>query len=81
MVEGNKKKGIDDYDFIKQIGEGAFGNVYLAKEKDSQRLLAIKALDKSHLIKFNKTKSVIREKDILNQFSSHPNVIKLETTF
>ncbi|CDW74527.1 3-phosphoinositide-dependent protein kinase-1 [Stylonychia lemnae] len=34
-----------------------------------------------HIIKFNKTKSVHREKDILNQLKDHPNVIKLENTF
>jgi serine/threonine protein kinase len=30
---GAPKKHIDEYEFIKQVGEGAFGNVYLAKEK------------------------------------------------
>ena len=64
MVEV-KKKNIEDYEFIKQIGEGAFGLVYLAKEKETSRIFAIKALDKQHILKFNKTKSVYREKDIL----------------
>ena len=80
MVEP-KKKTIDDYEFLKPVGEGAFGTVYLAKEKETSKKFAIKALDKSHIIKFNKTKSVYREKDILNKFANHPNVIKLECTF
>eukprot|EP00347_Sterkiella_histriomuscorum_P022448 403338451 len=80
MVE-LKKKTIDDYEFQKQIGEGAYGNVYLAKDKESGSLFAIKALEKLHIIKFNKTKSVHREKEILNKFKSHPNIIKLESTF
>jgi hypothetical protein len=35
MVELQKKKTIEEYEFIKQIGEGAYGNVYLAREKES----------------------------------------------
>ena len=50
MVENSQsieqKKTLEDYEFIKQIGEGAFGKVYLAKEKATGRMFAIKALDK-----------------------------------
>jgi 3-phosphoinositide dependent protein kinase-1 len=80
MVEV-KKKTIEDYEFLKPIGEGAFGTVYLAKEKINDKKFAIKALDKSHIIKYNKTKAVYREKDILNRFRTHPNVIRLDCTF
>jgi serine/threonine protein kinase len=80
MVE-HKKKSINDYDIIKSIGEGAFGKVFLAKDKESQTLFAIKALEKQHIIKSEKTKHVYREKEILIQFMNHPHIIKLETTF
>ncbi len=66
---------------MKQIGEGAFGNVYLAKDKSTQKMFAIKTLDKDHIIKHNKLNSVHRERDILNMFRDHLNIIKLETTF
>lgn len=56
-----KKKTIEDYEFLKQIGEGAFGNVYLAIDKSNKELCAIKSLDKQHIIKFNKSKHVYRE--------------------
>lgn len=74
----SSKKQIDEYDFIKQVGEGAFGSVYLAREKSTGRMVAIKTLEKSHIIKFDKTKSVYREKDILQKFAAHPNVINLD---
>jgi hypothetical protein len=80
MVE-SKKKSIEDYKFIKPVGEGAFGTVYLSKEIATEKAYAIKALDKSHIIKYNKTKAVYREKDILNKFRTHPNIIKLDCTF
>lgn len=76
-----QKKSIDDYELLKQIGQGAFGNVYLARDKQTDEKFAIKALDKLHLIKNNKTKSVHREKEILNLFKGHPNIINLESTF
>ena len=75
------KKHIDHYDFLKQVGEGAFGYVYLAIEKSTQKLCAVKVLEKAHIVKFDKTKSVYREKDILMKFVAHPNVIKLDCVF
>ena len=75
------RKHIDNYDFLKQVGEGAFGYVYLAVEKATQQLCAVKVLEKAHIIKFDKTKAVYREKDILMKFSSNPNVIKIDCVF
>jgi serine/threonine protein kinase len=66
---------------LKQVGEGAFGYVYLAREKESQKLCAVKVLEKTHIIKFEKTKAVYREKDILLKFATHPNIIKLDSVF
>jgi serine/threonine protein kinase len=63
------------------VGEGAFGYVYLAREKLTQQLCAVKVLEKSHIVKFEKTKAVYREKDILMKFATHPNIIKLDCVF
>jgi serine/threonine protein kinase len=41
----------------------------------------VKVLEKAHIIKFDKTKAVYREKDILMKFSSNPNVIKIDCVF
>ena len=42
--------GIDDFDFIKKLGEGGFGKVYLVCNKKSEKLLALKAVEKSVII-------------------------------
>ena len=39
-------KTIDDYTFQKLIGKGSFGEVYLAKKQNSDKLYAIKMIDK-----------------------------------
>ena len=70
MVE-EKKVSINDYDILKSIGTGAFGTVYLSKEKESGKLFAIKALNKDHIVKTGKTKHVFREKEILSLLNSH----------
>ena len=77
----SSQRHIDEFELIKQIGEGAFGYVYQARDKQSKEILAIKVLDKSHIVKNKKTKSVYREKDILNIFKTHPHVIRLECVF
>ena len=39
------KIGIDDFDLLKTLGEGGFGKVYLARNKKTEKLLALKAVD------------------------------------
>ena len=41
---------IDDFEFYKQIGEGSFGMVYLALDKETNQTVAIKQLNKQDLI-------------------------------
>ena len=65
MVE-NKKK-LQDYEIIKKIGEGSYGDVYSAKDIKTNEIVAIKRIDKLHVVKYNKSEAVYRERDILKQ--------------
>ena len=75
---------IQDFELIKVIGEGAYGQVYLAKPKsvrqiteeggppaisEIERTCAIKVLKKSHVIRYEKHDCVMREKEILLHLS------------
>lgn len=59
------------YQYVKDLGSGGFGKVFLAKEKISHRLVAIKEL-------LNKAKdeqdSIIREIQFVAKFN-HPNIV------
>ena len=44
------KWSINDFEFGKPLGKGKFGHVYLAREKKSKFLVAIKVLYKRQLI-------------------------------
>jgi len=68
------------YEWGDTIGEGAFGAVRFATEKDSGRKVAIKILNKQHITKEKKRKYVTTERDILCK-AKHPNIIKLYNTF
>ncbi|CAI2363276.1 unnamed protein product [Moneuplotes crassus] len=69
-----------DFKIIKEVGEGSYGRVYLAKRVSDKKKVAIKMLDKHHLIKSHKVEHVMREKKILSEFA-HPNLIELVGTF
>ena len=46
----NKWK-LEDFEIGRPLGKGKFGNVYLAREKKSKYIVALKVLFKSQLIK------------------------------
>lgn len=75
-----KTKRADAYDWGDTLGEGAFGAVVLATEKESGRKVAIKILNKQHITKEKKQKYVTTERDILAK-CKHPNIIRLFNTF
>ena len=38
----DKKVSVEDFEFYKNVGEGSFGQVYLALHKESNKFVAIK---------------------------------------
>lgn len=65
---------IDEYVLRRQIGRGAFGVVYEGLIAD--RLVAIKALDKTS-IKKNKMSSRVRNEVSIHYQLAHPNILEL----
>lgn len=71
---------IDDYDYSDQLGEGAFGEVYLANRVGSTEKLCMKLMDKGIIKMKRAEKFVEREIEILKEVN-HPNIIKLVDNF
>jgi serine/threonine protein kinase len=71
----------DDYETIKILGKGSFGDVNLAREKSTGRLVAVKALFIPHILKMNKRDAVVREGKILEVLRGKPYIIELITKF
>lgn len=70
------KKTIEDYTLMENIGTGAYGVVRKAVEKETGLTVAIKCVHKETILKLDKRRHVIREKNIL-QSMDHPYIIKL----
>lgn len=75
------KKGVQDFDFGKNLGIGSYSTVVGATDKQTLRTYAVKILDKRHIIKEKKVKYVDIEKNTLNRLGDHPGIIRLFYTF
>lgn len=75
--QGTKQKWtLSDFDIGKPLGKGKFGNVYLAREKKSKFLVALKVLFKSAIKNFNNEHQVRREIEIQSHLR-HPNILRM----
>lgn len=59
-----RKVTIDDFDIGRPLGKGKFGNVYLAKVKKLQAIVALKVLFKSQMEKEGVEHQLRREIEI-----------------
>lgn len=75
-----KRLSIRDFEFILELGRGAYAKVVLAKYIKNNKKIAIKILDQHFINKLNKSHEVFIEREIL-RMTDHPNIIKLLSTF
>ncbi len=73
--KGNEWK-LSDFDIGRPLGKGKFGNVYLAREKRSEYIVALKLLFKSQLQKAQVEHQLRREIEIQSHLR-HPNILRL----
>lgn len=59
-----------DFQMITQVGQGGYGQVYLARKKDTREVVALKILSKRLLMKLDETRHVLTERDILTNTRS-----------
>lgn len=71
-----KQWSLADFDIGRPLGKGKFGNVYLAREKKSKFILALKVLFKSQLQKSGVEHQLRREIEIQAHLR-HPHILRL----
>ena len=67
---------INDFEILKELGSGSFGNVYLVKHKKTKAEYAIKAIDKRNKTNQEEKPYFRREVEVMYKIH-HPNVVKL----
>lgn len=75
--------GPQDFEVLRLLGKGTFGQVYQVKKKDSKRIYAMKVLSKKVIVKKNEIAHTIGERNILVRTASKscPFIVGLKFSF
>ncbi|KAF5226715.1 putative rac serine-threonine kinase [Trypanosoma cruzi] len=77
---GRHKVSLDDFELKATIGAGSFSNVFVAREKSTDKVYAIKEMGKELIQQHNMLSNIAAEKHIL-QTISHPFIVSLHYAF
>lgn len=81
VVKRVAKKGLKDFKFGEEIGDGAYSTVVLATAKDTGKKYAVKILNKDYLVRQKKVKYAGIEKSALQRLNNSQGIVKLFYTF
>eukprot|EP01147_Barroeca_monosierra_P003905 gene3905-6385_t len=70
----------EDFEVLKVIGRGAYGEVHLVRHKESHELFALKTLSKCEMLKKADTAFYWEERDIMSH-SNSPWIVRLHFAF
>jgi cell cycle protein kinase DBF2 len=59
-----------DFQLLTQVGQGGYGQVYLAEHKETKEVCALKVMSKRLLFKLDEIRHVLTERDILTAAKS-----------
>jgi len=73
---GPRQWTLQDFEIGKPLGQGKFGNVYLAREKNHKFIVALKVLFKKQLVD-NRVEHQLRREIEIQTRLRHPNILRL----
>ncbi|GAA0149442.1 protein modifying enzyme [Lithospermum erythrorhizon] len=81
-VEGGPREvvGLEDFEILKLVGQGAFGKVYQVREIRSAEIFAMKVMRKDKIMENNHVEYMKTERDILTKID-HPYIVQLRYSF
>jgi serine/threonine protein kinase len=79
-LDNTNDKITKDYEFIKVIGTGSFGKVYLVKSRADDQHYAMKMLNKSNITDKKQRDHIMAERNVMTKIS-HPFVVKMHRAF
>ncbi|KAJ1979414.1 hypothetical protein H4R34_002838 [Dimargaris verticillata] len=74
---------LENFDLMRVIGRGCMGKVFLARDKTTQQLVAIKSISKEKVFRQDEIAHIQGERDILANIAdtNHPFLMKLRYSF
>ncbi|KND01110.1 AGC/NDR/NDR protein kinase [Spizellomyces punctatus DAOM BR117] len=75
------RMGVEDFNTVKVIGKGAFGEVRLVQKSDTGKIYAMKTLRKTEMVKKDQLAHVKAERDVLAESVHTPWVVQLYYSF
>lgn len=72
--------GLEDFEVMKVVGQGAFGKVFQVKKKGTSEIYAMKVMRKDKIMEKNHAEYMKAERDILTKID-HPFVVQLRYSF
>lgn len=76
----SEEVGLDDFEILKLVGQGAFGKVFQVKKKGSNEIYAMKVVRKDKILEKNHVEYMKAERDILTKID-HPYIVQLRYSF
>eukprot|EP01012_Entosiphon_sulcatum_P007572 TRINITY_DN13881_c0_g1_i1.p1 TRINITY_DN13881_c0_g1~~TRINITY_DN13881_c0_g1_i1.p1 ORF type:complete len:332 (+),score=52.35 TRINITY_DN13881_c0_g1_i1:24-1019(+) len=68
---------LQDFDIGRKLGRGKYGSVYLARERQSRFVVALKVLDKQQMFGQEALRLQLRQEVEIQRSLNHPNVLRM----
>jgi len=72
--------GLDDFEILKLVGQGAFGKVFQVRKKNTSEIYAMKVMRKDKILEKNHSEYMKAEREILTKVD-HPFIVQLRYSF
>lgn len=72
--------GLDDFEILKLVGQGAFGKVFQVRKKNTSEIYAMKVMRKDKILENNHAEYMKAERDILTKVD-HSFIVQLRYSF
>lgn len=69
-----------DFEVLKELGKGSFGEVFLVRKQDTKELFAMKVLQKEKILSQHLIKYALTERNVLT-YLDHPFIVSLKYAF
>ncbi|GAA5990909.1 hypothetical protein JCM10908_000075 [Rhodotorula pacifica] len=80
-LHSRPKLTVDDFQILRRIGQGSFGQVFRVRKRDTKRVYAMKVIRKSSLASEEALAQVVTERTVLAKTNDCPFLVGLKFSF